>query len=195
MIKTIIFDADGVLVFRKEYFSKRLGLSEDVMKKFFEGVFQECLVGKADLKEELPKYMHEWGWEGSVDELLKEWFEGERELNQELLSYIEKLRKKGITIYVGTNNEKYRTEYLRDVVGLGKVVHKFYGSGHIGHLKPDHKFFQYIIDDQKLDKDEVIFWDDFKENVKAARKFGIKAEYYYSFEDFEKKMKKYLAFQ
>ena len=60
-IKAIIFDADGVVINSPEMFSiqyqKAFGISNDVMLPFFEGIFQDCLKGKADLKEELKHHL------------------------------------------------------------------------------------------------------------------------------------------
>ncbi len=57
MITTIIYDADGVLI-HGEYFTYYLerdyGIGREKTKVFFEGVFMECIVGKKDLREELP---------------------------------------------------------------------------------------------------------------------------------------------
>jgi len=57
-----LFDIDGVFITASEPFSKRyeteVGKS-GMMTVFFKGVFQDCLVGKADLKEEVSKHLEE----------------------------------------------------------------------------------------------------------------------------------------
>ncbi len=59
-MKTLIFDADGMIV-HGERFSGRLahdyGISTDTTSHFFRNEFQLCLVGKADLKQELQKHL------------------------------------------------------------------------------------------------------------------------------------------
>lgn len=196
MIKAVIFDADGVLIHQFTYFSERFsveyGVSKQKMLEFFNGEFLECLVGKKDLKEILPRYMKKWGWDKSVEDLLIYWFETERDLDQNLIDYIYSLKDKGIIVMVGTNNEKHRTEYMRRDLGFGKIFHVVYGSGEIGYAKPDHKFFEHILSDQDLAKDEVLFWDDRLENVEAAREFGINGELYTNFKDFQSTMRKYI---
>jgi len=70
VIRVILFDVDGVLAIG-EPFSKHLaqtyGITSDLTRSFFEGRFLECLVGKADLKEELAGLLPAWGWSGSIE--------------------------------------------------------------------------------------------------------------------------------
>lgn len=92
--KAIFFDADGVLIKSKYLFSEQLekdyGISIDVMLPFFTGVFRQCSVGKADLKEELANVIGDWGWEGTVEELMDYWFTKGTEIDQEVVEYVVK---------------------------------------------------------------------------------------------------------
>ncbi|MEK7093272.1 MAG: hypothetical protein AAB927_02200 [Patescibacteria group bacterium] len=113
-MKAVIFDCDG-MINQEERFSKRLAkyVPLEVSLPFFKGPFQECLVGRADLKEELKKVVTLWKWKGSVDELVAFWFADEANIPQkEFFPIIDDLRERGIAVYLATNNEKYRTEYL-----------------------------------------------------------------------------------
>ncbi|MFA5946166.1 MAG: hypothetical protein WC802_04640 [Patescibacteria group bacterium] len=71
--KAILFDADGMTLLSPK-FSARIqeayGIIWDKMKPFFSGPFQECKLGKADLKEELAKVIKDWGWQGSVSDVV-----------------------------------------------------------------------------------------------------------------------------
>lgn len=88
MIKTIIFDADGVLI-NSEKFSDVLRRDYDVdvvkEKEFFTNIFQDCLVGKADLKKSLAPYLPAFGWKGTVDEFLDYWFKSGHSINKEFV--------------------------------------------------------------------------------------------------------------
>ena len=59
MIKTILFDVDGVVIPKKRRFSTNFSREFNVpiekLSQFFENEFQLCLVGKADLKKEIKK--------------------------------------------------------------------------------------------------------------------------------------------
>lgn len=87
MIKSILFDADGVLI-NSERFSVHLardyGIEADKTLPFFQGAFKACIVGNADLKEVIRPYLKEWGWEKSVDEFLDYWFKVEHKIDEVL---------------------------------------------------------------------------------------------------------------
>ena len=106
MIKVILFDVDGVLV-NGYSFSGRLardyGITQEATVSFFKGRFGECLVGKADLKEEIEGYLPKWGWQGSVDDFLNEWFATEQSIDETLVDAIQWLRQRGIRCYLVHN--------------------------------------------------------------------------------------------
>ena len=198
MIKVIIFDADGVLIHSDRRFSVALaeehGVSAERTLPFFSGPFQDCLVGKADLKESISPYLSDWGWGKGVDALLDLWFQLEHNADEELVQYIQELRHQDILCLLATNNEKYRFKYMLDKMGFANSFDKTYASAHLGHKKPDHDFFLKILNElDDVKKNEILFFDDDAENVKSAKDFCIHAELYTSFESFKEKIKKYIA--
>jgi putative hydrolase of the HAD superfamily len=196
MIKVIIFDADGVLLTGERFslsLAREYGISEEKTRSFFTGPFKDCLVGKADLKEVISPYLSEWGWTKGLDAIIDYWFEAYQIVNKELVQYIQKLRSKGILCFIATDNEKYRFAHMLDKFGFSKSFDKAYASAHMGHKKINQIFFLKIFNElENIDKKEVLFFDDDIENIKCAEDFGIKAELYTSFGDFEQKMKKYI---
>ncbi len=196
MIKVIIFDAVGLFT-KQEPLSVGLdrdyGIPLEKSLPFFKGALQDCVAGQADLKEVLPPYLDLWGWNKGVDELLKYWFTRDHKIDTDLVAYVKDLRAKGIICVLGTNNEKYRVEYMLDKMGFSEIFDKAYSSAHIGYKKPNVEFYQKIFDDlENIKKEEILFWDDKLENIKAAQEFGILGEVYTSFEDFKEKIKNYL---
>lgn len=183
VIKTL-FDVDGMVIKNREaYFSKRLsqdyGVNLDKILPFFENEFQLCLIGRADLKEELEKYLKEWKWNKPVDDLLKYWFENERTVDLEIIESVKKLRSKGTKCYVHTNNEKYRTEYLWSTIGLRKYFDGVFSSTHVGYKKPEVQFWQSVCDLLGcLKTEEILVWDDDPKNIQSAKNFGFQAELY-----------------
>lgn len=196
MIKVILFDVDQVLVNTSGmYFSKHLeedyGISTDLTKEFFLGDHQECIIGKKDLRELLPIYMERWGWKGTLDELLAYWYKSEHFLNDELIEEIKIFRKNGLKLYLATNQDKYRVEYILNEMGFGKLVDGHFASSHVGYKKPEKEYFISILERLKeYDPQEILFWDDNKENVEAARALSINAEHYINYLSYKDIMKK-----
>lgn len=192
MIKVILFDADGVMV-NGERFSVALdrdyGISIEKTLPFFNGPFQDCLIGNIDLKDAVSPFLIGWGWDKGVDAFLDYWFNIEHKINEELVAYIQELRSKDILCYLATNNEKYRFQYMLDKMGFANCFDKTYASSHLGHKKPNHEFFQKILDDLiGINKDEIFFVDDDAENVNSASEFGIHSLIYTTFDDFKIKL-------
>lgn len=195
MIKAIIFDADGMVIKKgprfSDYLEKDSVIPVVITKDFFENEFQDCLVGKADLKEELSKYIEKWGWTRTVNDLLDYWFSVGKNVDPDMISTIEKLRSEGILCYLATNQEKYRTEYfIRSEMDFGNVFDNVFSSAYIGFKKPQTEFFNHIMNSlpEGTERNEVMFWDDDEDNVKEAEQFGFQANLYTDFEDFQERV-------
>ncbi len=181
---TILFDLDGVLITQAKQFSDRLeeqyGIPVERLQPFFTGVFLDCGIGKADLKEELTKVIDEWGWKESVEALLDFWFSQGTELDQEVVAYVCELRAMGIKTYLTTDQEKYRGEFLRNLLGHGVLFDEVFYSAAVGCRKKDPAFFAHVDSIIKVDRARVLFIDDSENNAKSARSFGYDAHLFTS---------------
>lgn len=187
--KIAVFDCDGVVVLNKPRFSQRLAqkqhIPESAVLEFFNGPMIECILGQADLKEVIQPYLSKWHWSGSVDSLLNDWFESESTLNQDLIKLIKQAPAQNIPCYLATNQEKYRTQYLADNLGLLHLFAHLFVSSEIGAKKPQAKFYQYVIDSLEYLENisspaQIYFWDDRPNYIEAARKQRINAHLYTS---------------
>ncbi len=195
-IKAICFDADGVVVYPQMQFSKYLneehGISPAMTQPFFDGIFNNCLLGKAELIEVLPPYLKTWQWKGSVDEFIAIWLQKDHVLDARLISVIQNLRDQGTLCSLATSQECNRAEYMKTRMGFQDLFDRLFFSCEIGCQKPDPVYFEFIENSLNLEKESILFWDDSKTNVQAALTRGWKAEIYTDFTGFEKNMNKYV---
>lgn len=197
MVKTIIFDADGMVIKRgilpSEKFAKDLNVPLEKITVFFKNDFQLCKTGKADIKEVLKKYLPLWGWKKSADDFLNYWFEYDSVLDPQIIESIKNLRDKGIKCYLATNNEKYRVEYLADALGFKNIFDDIFSSDKIGYQKTQQEFWQKVYEKLgKPDKKSVLCWDDDNKNIKEEKEFGFSAELYTNVNEYKNKINYYL---
>jgi putative hydrolase of the HAD superfamily len=183
MTKAILFDVDGiVIVGRKQFFSIKLaeqqGVPSEKVSEFFLGNFKKCSFGKADLKEEIAPFLPKWNWQGSVDDLLKFWFEAENEKDENVLKIISELRARGIKCYIATRQEKYRLDYLMNGIDLKDHFDGAFCTCNIGYDKKEPEFFHHVFKELDLKPEEIMFFDDSQTNVDNANSLGIKAYFY-----------------
>lgn len=189
--QVILFDADGVTLKESQYFSdiysEKYHVPIEKIRPFFSGVFQDCMVGKADLKEELSKVLPDWDWSGSVEEFLDLWFSSEDVgVNQNVIDLVQSLQDSGVKCYMTTNQEKYRGAHIRQQ--LDDVFDGFFISAEIGHKKEDLGFYAKVFEKVRSlvkDKSNILFIDDDKENVSTAKEFGFDVVHYKNFADLD----------
>jgi len=181
--KLYLFDVDGVLIKATEHFNtryeKEIG-EPGLMTTFFKGVFQECLVGQADLKEEVAKRLRDWKWEGDVDAFLQHWFSAESAINYETVDIIKDLRSRGKICYLITNQEKYRSEYLTEKLDVDALVDGFFSSSELGVKKPSKEFYTTVLEriGYTGEAKDVFYVDDDMKNIDSARQIGFDTFYY-----------------
>ncbi|MEM7110884.1 MAG: HAD family phosphatase [Chloroflexota bacterium] len=189
--KVVVFDADGVLIFPwhfANYLTDNHGITREMTRPFFTGPFLQCLVGKADLKEEIRPFLPQWGWQGSVDALLQIWFDVENAPDPQMMTAVAALRQKGFICCLATNQEQYRFQYMQDEMRFATLFDHLFASCTLGCMKPDISYYQQITDTVDVAPSEILFWDDSAGNVSGARDFGWQAEKFTSYEQFAQHM-------
>lgn len=186
-IKAVLFDNDGVIT-QVETFPERLehdyGISRQKTASFFEGPFQKALIGQADITDELGKYIVDWGWQDSIDNLLTYWFNTESWVNDKILNTVRTLRQNNIKCLLATNQERYRTDFLLLNMDFGVLFDNVYSSAFIGYKKPQREFFEFIFINTKLRPEEFLYFDNDMSNVNAAKALGINAYLYTDFKQY-----------
>lgn len=181
--KFAFIDCDGVIIPREKYFSQRyaeeFGIPDTEILKFFKNEFLACKLGKADLKQEIQKYLPAWKWQKSVDDFLNYWFMSESPLDREVLGLVTDLRKAGIFCILSTNMEKYRREYLWEKLQLKQAFDASLCSADVGALKTSRTFWEKALEKFEIfNKASAIVWDNDSSVVREALDFGFKAYVY-----------------
>jgi len=194
MIKAVILDIDGVTIEpRKAWLKQRLKtdfrVDESLVNPLFIKDYDECVVGKKDLKEVLEKsYLEKWGWVGTTEEFFKYWWKSEETPNNELLKTVNKYREKGLKFILLLEQEKYRANHLLNDVGLKNYVDRFYMSYQTGMNKTNKKFLEMILKENELNPEEVMMVDDEDENLISPKELGIKIYLFKDNQDFEQQL-------
>jgi putative hydrolase of the HAD superfamily len=186
-IQAVIFDADGVVIhpYRfARYLEREHAITPETTGSFFRTTFEDCLIGRADIKDVLPPFLHEWGWPGSLDEFLVTWFAVEDAADGRVMDVIQGLRRSGLLCCLATNQEGRRAAYLRTEMGFSETFDRLYFSCELGCQKPDSAYYGAIERDLGLAGDRILFWDDSPVNVELAREVGWNAEVYTGYEPF-----------
>lgn len=187
----MVFDADGVLIHPwrfADYLLREFGLTREMTREFFGGVFVECYLGRADLREVLPPFLPKWGWKGSLDAFLDVWFRTDGVVDERMIAAVRSLRRAGFLCCLATTQEKHRARYLTETLGFGELFDHLFFSHAAGHAKPDPAFYEHVERCLGVTGRDILFWDDAEANIQAARQRDWQAHLYTTFDDFAAKM-------
>lgn len=181
-VKVLLLDADGVTLVNQGYFSdvysREYGVPIEKIVPFFKKEFRNCQLGKKDIKDALPEYLAQWGWQGSIEDFLRYWFRTSTVTEEQVLNKIQRIRNKGIQCYLATDQEKYRAEYIKKVLNFEQRFDGCFFSCEIGFSKAQLEFFRGVLSHLNLSPQVVGFLDDDEENVRVAKETGIQAKLY-----------------
>jgi HAD superfamily hydrolase (TIGR01509 family) len=116
----------------------------------------------------------EWGLAVTAEAFLDNFRQWPRRLFpgvQEMLA----LLAQRCTLACLSNTNSIHWPHIRDTLGLNGLLHHYYLSHEIGHLKPTRAVFEYVLADLRCPPSGVLFLDDNQLNVEAAQAVGIQA--------------------
>ncbi len=183
MTKVILFDLDGLVIIGNgklfsQHISENMNIPYECVLEFFNKDFRECSFGRADLKNKIAPYLIKWGYKGTSDDFLNYWFERESNTDKEVLMLVKKLRLNGIKCYIATRQEKYRKDYLLNVVGLKDNFDGIFCTCDIGYDKWQKEYWDYVFNKLKLKPGEIMFFCDSQRNIDNAKDLGVEAYFY-----------------
>jgi putative hydrolase of the HAD superfamily len=181
VIEAVIFDVDGVLVRSGAFglkLQRELELPPDELNEFWKGPFVQCSLGLSDLKEVIRPFLERWGYRGTVESCLQDWFSADSAVNDDVLDGVERLRRRGVPCHVASTQERYRAAYLEGPMGLAARFDRLFFSCHLGAKKPQPEFYGRVASELGTPPAALLLIDDQQINVEAARAAGWSAELY-----------------
>ncbi|MCK4257398.1 MAG: HAD family phosphatase [Halanaerobiales bacterium] len=197
MISNIVFDLGNVLLnFKpKEYLADNFS-DADLVEELYQQIF--CSAEWLELDrgtlsiEEVIRIIGQRHPENlkAIEKVLFNW--------EELLTPIEssveilcELKEKGYKIYALSNFHLKAFHEVSERYDFFKLFNGKVISSKIKLLKPEPEIYQYLINEHGIEPEETIFIDDSKENIEAAKKFGIKTIHFTASTDLKKELEKY----
>ncbi len=179
-IKAVVFDMGGVFVQTKDKTSRtrlaqRLDLTYDELSEivFHSDTAYQATVGVIDEQVHWDFLAQHFGL--SSDEMQTFWdeFWGGDYLDEELLAYT-KILKETYPLGLLSNAWSGARDLLTRKFGFLDIFDVSVFSAEVQMAKPDHRFYEWILERLQVAPQDIVFVDDFIENIHAADALGIK---------------------
>ncbi len=180
-MKILMVDVDGVLVSGRPADGKPaftdakrdLGLDMVLLQEhFFTPYWADIVSGREPIEPRLQAVLSEIAPHLDVEEMLRYWFENDSRLDQRLLDDLASLRATGTKLYLATNQEHRRADWLMQHPGFAGRFDGIFYSAALGHKKPSAAFFEIATQRADADPADIGFIDDAGKNIEAARQCG-----------------------
>ncbi|MFO8036413.1 MAG: HAD family phosphatase [Anaerolineales bacterium] len=186
MIRAVLFDLGGVLVRtedpqHREALAERYGMT---YREISELVYQResavlATLGKITAEEHWQNIQEELGLSDAALEAFKDEFWGGDVLDDVLVDFIRGLGLHYTTALLSNAWDDLR-EVLTEVWGIADAFDRIFISAELGLAKPGDEIYQHVIQELGTHPGEMVFIDDFPENVQGARENGINAIHFRS---------------
>lgn len=192
-IKIVLFDIDWVIIRPPHYFPRKLEKmwyknSEIIFNDFFKKYNKSLTEWKKSIKKEILPYLEKINWKKWVDNFLEETYNFESKyLDTKILKEVKELQKIGIKCYLATSQEKERWEYFLNKLNFKNTFDWYFISNELWYRKEDINFWKKLLFSLwNINSNEIIFFDDSKNNIKTAESIWIKSYLFTTFEKFKK---------
>ena len=186
MIKNIVFDLGGVIMTidqdeaLRRFQSLGLADAERQLDPYTQsGIFGDVEEGKITAEEFRTELSRLVGRELSFDDCKYGWLGYRKDVPQHNLDVLKRLRGDGYRLILLSNTNPFMMSWAltKDFDGGKASLEDYFDalflSYRLGVMKPNPKFFQAVIDNERLLPEETLFVDDGPRNVEAARKLGF----------------------
>ena len=192
-IKTIIFDAGGVLTIGSFYNSlgelleSELKIPKERIVKSFKENDEKFIRGKEDKEDFWKKISLELGLDYNIKAFNK-CFLTAFKFNKNVLEVVKKL-KKNYKLILFSDNFNGLSDFTKKT--LKEYFDLMYFSNKMGLTKEDRKPFEIILKENNLRSSECLFIDDKERNASIAKSFGINSIVFNNIEQLKCDLKSY----
>ena len=195
MIKTIIFDLNGIFI-QSPKLSERMEREWGVPNNEFLPALKEIMAvirkpNAGDAYNYWKPYFKKWGIPWTKEEFFEFYFSGEKE-NTKMTELAKELQLNGIDIFILSNNFVERAHYyINKFTFLQVIPKKVYYSWQTGFVKPNPEAFTNLLQENNLKPQECLFFDDSEDNITVARHLGLEAKKYTTLENLKNDLSEY----
>ena len=179
--RVILFDLGGVLVEVEGVaaFQRMLGRSlsqEEVWQRWLTASVWVSTFESGQCAPEAfaAGVVTEWGLPVTAEAFLDDFRQWPKRLFPGVRDMLALLAQR-CTLACLSNTNTVHWPHVRDTLGLSGLLHRYYLSHEIGHLKPARAAFEHVLADLGCAPSRVVFLDDNQLNVDAAQAVGIQA--------------------
>ncbi|MFL7813736.1 MAG: HAD family hydrolase [Anaerolineales bacterium] len=198
MITTVIFDLGGVLVRTEDRLPRQqLAESHGLSFKELEGLVygsptaRQATIGTISAELHKDAVMESLGLPGDAFKAFGDRFWGGDRLDRVLVDFIRVLRVDYTTALLSNAWDDLRP-MLVEFWKIADAFEEIFISGEMGMSKPDPAIYKEVVKHLRVDPGEIVFVDDFIENVEAARDCGWNAIHFRSREQALEELAEYL---
>ena len=187
-IKCVLFDIGGVLVdwhmsWITSEISKRFEIDEALISNAFSKYLHELDSGKIKEKtfwDKIATDVDSISLKENTESLWNTYFRKNARINHEVINLANKIKENSYTMGIISNIEKITHKVVVDWNVLDNFEYKFM-SYQIGISKPDPRIYEHVIEKLSFEPNQIIFIDDKKSNIDAAKSSGINAIHFTDF--------------
>lgn len=179
-LRAVLWDLGGVILRTMDKsgrtrWEQRLGLQPGQLERivFDDKVGRQATLGKASSEDVWTSVLATLGLpESERQPLFDDFFGGDR-VDDRLVGFIRSLRPRYKTGMI-TNAWPDIRHWIDEVWGLSSAFDIVVVSAEVGLAKPDPRIYRLALERLAVMPEEVVFIDDFKENVEAAIVLGLR---------------------
>jgi putative hydrolase of the HAD superfamily len=192
-LSAVIFDYGGVISTpqdrsRQQSMCDAAGLRREVFEELYYRFRVDYDRGFIDGDEYWQRILCSGGVQASdqlVKYLIQEDILSWMGVDQRVLRWAWRIADQGLMIGILSNMPRDELEYFRSEFEWFDRFNVTVFSCEIGSAKPELQMYERLLREVKVPPDEVLFLDDRRENIDAARHAGLHAQLFSSFEEME----------